>query len=930
MKLRFVVLAFCLFFVGSTAFSATYYIPQVVVGSNGGDSPYSTTFVFFNNNNTTSNVTLTLTGNDGSALKVNFPGVATNVSTYSFTLLPGATKILQTDTSGALVTGAATVTSDLAIGVSGLYTTYDVNGKFISEVGVQGTSAITDFILPVQKSSDGAINTGLAFYSPAAAHITLTLYTQDGVLAQNNSIDLAAGHHTAAFLHEFFTGYNNSSFSGTIKVHSDTSVAAVTLRQNSTYKATYTSIPVVATTSTQTTFNLAHFADVNTGLDQYVTTFMIFNFSNSAASVQLHPTKDDGSAVTLNFGSSSSNSTFSIPAKGSNFLVSDMSSNAAGAVQITSTNGVPIGVAAIYTQYSVNGTTISFNTEAGVQDSPALTYFTIPIDSKVHLGGFASVGTGFALYNPNAYAVTLTPKFLDCDGVWTSANFITLQPSAHYAAYFHELFPNMGVIQGSLSFAGTTETSSVSAMGLRLNSSPYNMTSFLVSSGTGVFNYTTATVTPVPLYTDIYPADRYPNNSISGVNKRIPYGVQVDVSATGTSSVSSTYPLYVQAISQKDGSIYRRYTSTSTAPASLFVPPGKYSLRVMSWLAGQANANDGVFVDYTSDMYTFAGSTSQTVAIPTPTYHNVSGTISLSTLSSLGITTTANLSLSFFGNDHSDSHLQYVVYCQTDSSGNGTFTHAFPDGTYYGIIQNPVVAYSTYNGVGTTENMGAYFTTFTVNGADFSLNGGNPIMLPSTGTISGTANYAGSSGAFSRFTLTAKDSALPDFGWFNTTTNWYPSAYKYYPKDTTWTQNSFGGSYSVTLPRGHNYNLTYAIGVTNPAGTAIVGTAYYSPSSGRGVSLASAGSTYNFDNLPQLPATVAISGNLKTTGGTAVNGGTMQAISTSIIGVDGNVIPNLRYYASATTDSSGNYTIWVLPGYNYELIPASVTMWITQ
>ena len=52
MKLKLVVLAFCLFFVGSTAFAATYYIPQVAIGSFAANDitySYRTTFVFFNN-----------------------------------------------------------------------------------------------------------------------------------------------------------------------------------------------------------------------------------------------------------------------------------------------------------------------------------------------------------------------------------------------------------------------------------------------------------------------------------------------------------------------------------------------------------------------------------------------------------------------------------------------------------------------------------------------------------------------------------------------------------------------------------------------------------------------------------------------------------------------------------------------------------------
>ena len=76
MKLKLVVLAFCLFFLGSTAFSSsTYYIPQVAIGTyTGADQQtygYRTTFVFFNNTSSSSTVALSLAADDGTAMTAN-------------------------------------------------------------------------------------------------------------------------------------------------------------------------------------------------------------------------------------------------------------------------------------------------------------------------------------------------------------------------------------------------------------------------------------------------------------------------------------------------------------------------------------------------------------------------------------------------------------------------------------------------------------------------------------------------------------------------------------------------------------------------------------------------------------------------------------------------------------------------------------------
>jgi len=923
-------LLFACFFLGSTAFSATYYVPQVVVGSTGGDSPYSTTFVFFNNNTATSNVTLTLTGNDGSPLTVTFPGVATNVSTYSFTLLPGGTRILQTDTSGALVTGAATVTSDLAIGVSGLYTTYDTNGRFISEVGVQGTSAITDFILPVQKSSDGAINTGLAFYSPTAAQITLTLYTQDGVSADNKTFSLAAGNHTASFLHEFFTGYASSSFAGTIKVHSTVPVAAVTLRQNSTYKATYTSIPVVATTSTATTINLTHFVDGVFGQDKYVTTFMIFNFSNTGATVQLHPTKDDGTAVTLHFASGSSDNPLSIPAGASRVLVTDTTSNASGAVQIVS-NGTPIGVAALYTQYSINGTTTTFNTEAGIQDSPSLQSFTMPVFSKVNFNDAnpsanVVVGTAFALYNPDsANPVTLKATFLDTAGIQTTSATIQLTSNQHKALYFHELFSGWGNIQGSLAFLVTSTGGTVSATALRSNASPYNMTSFLVVSGTGGQPIGVSTGTARAIYADVT------GDAIINKSKAVQAPGAVNINNTGIAF--ATAGLYQkQAIEQPSGRIH-----TATTGTAFYLTPGMYSFRLLGFMSGNipgtttaiAGVSNGIFVEYTTDSYYIGGTTTLSVNTAIPALHNVSGTIanygSLSSLSSLGVATSAQMA--FYGVSTTNAQVHYAAYTVTDTSGNGTFsTPAVPDGTYKAVL--------TYYNAQTTipgefltfQNIG----TFSVSGVDTTVNG---LTIPTLATLSGTASFAGGAAPpTGPFTITAADTSAPDFGW-NGPLNYYPAGqanpkyplayqslnnYQFYPRNTMYIQNTFGGTYSETLGAGSTYNMSYSMLVYNSANTS-VGTVYYTPSSNKSVTLTGASATYNFATMPTLPSLVKISGKLGNYTGAGQVNFSVIAISNEIIGTDGNKIPDIRYYASSATDANANYTLYLLPGRNYQI-----------
>ena len=315
---------------------------------------------------------------------------------------------------------------------------------------MQGASPATSFAIPVQTTSNGRINTGLALYNPgdSSASLTLTLKDVDGTSAGSATFDLAAGAQTAFYVGNKISSVNNTTFSGTLTVQSTAEIAAVALRQNSPSFDTFTSIPVIPTTSTQTSFNLAHIVDGNVGGTPYTTTFMLVNFGTASATVTLAPTKDDGTAWPLTMTDASTTAgTYTIPAGGSKFLVTNGSANDQGAVKITST--AKIGAAALFTQYNNDS---SFNTEAGVQDSPAFTDFTLPIDSRVSLDGTATISdTGIAFFNPGTSSVTFTPTFLDAAGVITSSTTeVTIPAKGHTASFFNQLFPLLGDIQGSV------------------------------------------------------------------------------------------------------------------------------------------------------------------------------------------------------------------------------------------------------------------------------------------------------------------------------------------------------------------------------------------------------------------------------------------------------------------------------------------------
>jgi hypothetical protein len=566
MKIRLVVLAFLLFLAGSTAFSAsTYYIPHFAVGAIGNGS-FHTTFVFFNNQSESSDVTLSLTGDNGAALSATISGMGTH-SAFSFSLAGGATKILQATSSGNLQAGAATITSDLAIGVSGIYSEYDSNEKFVTEVGVENSNPLNNFIIPVQ-ISDSTINTGLALFNPSteSSSITASLKNTDGTSAGNVDFTLSAGQHLAAYLNSSNLFPDITSFNGTLTIQSSEAVSAVTLRQNTPATTDYyTSFPVVSASSTKSTFYVPHVADGSTtGGAGYKTTFMIFNLSTSTADnayVTLKFTNNDGAAFPVTFTgvTATTNSniyTISLGAGQSAFMETDGSTNpiTTGAAVITCVNSatyigaggpsVPIGVAAYYTQYDDEW---NFQTEVGVLDSPALPSFTLPIDSKVPSDSTTpTFDTAIALFNPGKSTISITPAFLDANGVvTTSTTMITLMASGHYAGYFNELFPGLGAVQGSLVISSAPTM--ISAVTLRNNWGPVGWTSLPVTSGA----YQTKGSAVVQ------------DGAVSNVGKNTPTSVAV-YHTTGT----GPNPLMLVTVA------YNANTSTGVASSVTFTPDG--------------------------------------------------------------------------------------------------------------------------------------------------------------------------------------------------------------------------------------------------------------------------------------------------------------------------------------------------------------------
>jgi len=932
MKLKIVILAFCLFFVGSTAFSGTtYYIPQIAVGPfsmNDTNFSYRSSFIFFNNTSAASDVTLKLYNSDHSEMIVTMTGYESTPvegSSFTFTLPVGGARILQASSDG-LAAGPADViaSSEFGVGVMARYTIYndDTDGTFVTEVGVKAladASTANDFVIPVQETDDGAVLTGVALYNPYSwdTSMDITLKNQFGVSIGSDVITLTSGTHTAFYVNQYFPDISGTNFYGTLKVQSDGPLAAMTLRQNAPSFLTYTSCPLVPTASSQTTFRLAQFVDGEIGGSKYKTTLMLQNFRRSKVTVNFAATGGaDGASINLGWISSTGDyftNTIDLAAGETRFLTSNGSANAQGGIVITST--APIGAAALFLMTDLDD---NFMTEVGVQDSPLLNRLTMPVDSRYGSDNGWLYGTGLALYNPTTSPVTLKPVWLDGTGLVLTTGTITIQPKAQTVQFFEQIFPSMGTVAGSLAFQATTTTSGVSAMALGANMDPFSMTSFTAVTGTAS-GFAITNGTPRFTYMNI-------TEAMTGVNKILPAAPTLTVNA-GAGWNGATY-VYKDVIAQSSGRVYKPKTDNGSA---FYVPAGYYTIRASGWVGALGQWN-GIWANYVSAPTYFGGVGTVTVNASTST-RTVTGSISGwdALKSTLGITTSA--SLSFYGTNATDSRYTFVVYCNTDSSGTGTFTQTFPDATYTAAILRTTAVPTT--GTWTTTGLQNLLagSSFTVDSANTTAT----LTAPYINTLSGTANFTGGTPPQGAFTIKARDNSLPDFGYINplpgsyqsgaaiTMNNPYYPGLSYFPRDTAWVQNPFGGSYSELIGAGSNYKMSYSFIVYNTA-SATTGIATYAPASGAAV-LIDSDKTYDFGTLPALPGLVTVSGNIS---GNRQGIASVIARSDEIFDADGNVIPGLSYYASVNANASGDYTITVLPGQNYQLYYNTGAMQIYQ
>jgi len=225
--------------VSSDSYTTTFTLPQIANGAG-----IKTRFVLYNLGTSAGTATLKLTDDNGQPLVVKLSNNQTN-SQFNLALPANGSLFLDTDGSGTVKTGAATIESTVPIGVSAIFSV--LNGStLVTEAGVGDSALLYDLTLPVDLTS--GFNTGVALFNPGDQASDITFALLDGqsgtkVASVDYTIapqELLGLHHIAKFVTELAEG--TSLTQGQLAITASDPISAISLRQG---PGTLTTLPVV-------------------------------------------------------------------------------------------------------------------------------------------------------------------------------------------------------------------------------------------------------------------------------------------------------------------------------------------------------------------------------------------------------------------------------------------------------------------------------------------------------------------------------------------------------------------------------------------------------------------------------------------------------------------------------------------------------------
>jgi hypothetical protein len=853
MKTWFAVLVVvCVLTVSPIPAQGDSYLPQVADGQ-AGDLMLRTTFVLLNPTSEGVGVEIVLSKGDNEQMLVTIPDLGLEPSdTFSVSLQPGETRFLQTDGLGGLAVGAARVTTSGAAAVSALFTISEPSGRFITEAGVGISLPLLRFVIPVDVG--GPFNTGLALFNPhlSGTPVTFSLVNTNGSAGASKEEVLRGGQHRALFINELFPQL--ASFRGTLVVSSDRPITAIALRQNQA-TLTSTTFPVVPSASTIKDFLLPQVANgTGPGGEVMRTTFILFNTSQSSNTVELRLTSGDGAAFPVRLAGQSSASaviTRTLAPGGSAFLQTDGTGGlAVGAAGVKADQ--PLGVVAIFSLYDGSG---NFLTEAGVGDSPALSSFSIPVDST------GDADTGLALFNPGSASVSVTVRLLDAEGQRIEEAVLQPLPAGgHRALLVRPTFENRQ-LRGSLSI---TANGKLAAMTVRMNTQPLSYTTLPRASGA----FSGVIMVPPFLASGQGAVDATGGATVNGA---LPFGLRL--SGTVTGAAGSVKGILARS---ETGEVYQAAVSHLNRRYWIALPPGVYRLTLFYSPAVNVLMGAPVLTFEDPVPVTVSADRVRDLNLPGVELFTVSGR-----LSDFGKSFGA--SLFFMSGDGRTSAQAFI-------NMDGDYTVQLPSGSYsVSLAMNRMPQGSSLQ-----DLAGYNFAMVTVEGAPRTAD----FAVPQTSPVSGNVSVAGLSAPPGNSHLSFLDRSAASF----------EHLIFMDPLALSTTTTDSGGAYRGVLLSFRSYHVEAHIRF----GGGFIHVAAQSP-----LQVNRDGVALDFA-LPELPAAQTISGRVTAPNGSGHPGVTVEVFSAQLAGwpgayFTGRTTTNLAGDYQITVPAGTDYQLRFVP-----------------
>ncbi len=867
-------------------------LPQIANGT-----LIRTTFVFFNNGSETADITLSLTKDDGTAFRLALGGLGEG-SEHSFSLEPGETRFFTTDGQGENQAGAARVTSNHPIGVSAVFSLV-LLGALLTEAGVGASPALTEFVLAVDTT--GEFNTGIAIQDLSGSENEIRIAISGSTVPAGDSAPLGISDETSftlepnGHLSSFVAGQGQlfptlDEFRGRMFVRSDAPVAAITLRQNPSELAPLTTLPVVPSDSTQTSFVLPQIANG----ESIKTQFVLFGLGNPApagvpqSEVTLTFTDEEGEpfSLILSNGMSGSEITLPIDPQSALFFETDgMGDPVAGAARVVAE--IPIGVSAIFTLNLPGQPT----TEAGVGDAPAFHNLTIPADLS------PPFDTGIALFNNNEDSANVSFQFINQDGtllatqslriapfsanrIVPAGSFDALEGFGQRARFVGQLLPELGLEgrQGQFSAISDLELSA-----LTLRQSETTLTTLPIEEGVadvGPPGPTPEGTEPLPI--TISDVDLSADITL---DQQLPAGFRI----SGTIDTPiGFFPGAVQAIRRDDGQVFRG----AVAPFGSYavnVPTGNYDLRFCTAAGFQ-------FLGKIEENISVQENVVRNVVLAAVATHSVSGTIT----NLAGLPGIPESSAGFVVFDDRNSLAASVALI----GPGGDYGTRLVDGGDFGVslafiagedtdqdgfvddVDQSVLLYD----IGQVSVAGSDLT-----GVDFS--------TPAAVKISGVVSQPQTPAMPEDSVVVALDLGFPEEGFLRQCFPAVGGGLSIVNPD---------GSYDPTILAGRDHTIFANIPVTG-VGTEEPGF-WSNPSPGSNIVNANSDRVLNLP-YPVLPTVVMLTGTVTDQNGVPLLGVTVGAHAAD--GISG--APGTAYSAGAMTKADGTYELKVLSGTLYTI-----------